>query len=123
MLDIATLLHGDDSELILLVDPDKEGLGSVVEDTTALWPVTLHTSDLQVGVTRHEEEVIVNELLTDLLVHSSQWVVVASEVTRQLGESVLHEVLDLDTLFLGDARRQAESLDGAADTDSVRFKD
>merc|ERR1712088_1089165 len=29
-LDIATLLHGDDAELILLVDPDEEGLGIVV---------------------------------------------------------------------------------------------
>merc|ERR1712038_107453 len=31
-LDISTLLHGDDSELILFIDPDKEGLGIIVED-------------------------------------------------------------------------------------------
>lgn len=30
-----SLLHGDNSELILLVDPDKESLGSVMEDTSA----------------------------------------------------------------------------------------
>merc|ERR1712165_142661 len=42
-LDITSLLHGDNTELILLVDPDQEGLVGVVEDTTALGPVTLHT--------------------------------------------------------------------------------
>jgi hypothetical protein len=119
-LDISSLLHGDDSELILLIDPDKESLGSVVEDTTALGPVTLHTSDLQVWIARHEEEVVIDELLTDLLVHASQWVVVASKVISELAEGVLHEVLNTNTLFLGDARGQTESLDGAADTDSDR---
>jgi len=33
--DISTLLHGDDTELILFVNPDEESLGVVVEDTTA----------------------------------------------------------------------------------------
>ena len=31
-LDVAALLHGDDPELVLLVDPDEEGLLGVVED-------------------------------------------------------------------------------------------
>ena len=39
-LDISALLHGDDSELILLIDPDEESLGVVVEDASALWPLT-----------------------------------------------------------------------------------
>ena len=33
--DTGSLLHGNDSELILLVDPDEESLGIVVEDTSA----------------------------------------------------------------------------------------
>jgi len=119
-LDVTTLLHGDDAELILLVDPDKEGLGVVVEDATALGPVALHTGHLQVGITRHEEEVVVDQLLADLLVHASQSVVVAGQVTAELGESPLHQVLDTDTLLLGDARGQTESLDGATNTDSDR---
>merc|ERR1712142_716838 len=49
-LDVTSLLHGDDAELILLVDPDQESFGGVVENATALGPVTLHASDLQVGV-------------------------------------------------------------------------
>ena len=80
-LDITTLLHGDDSKLILFVDPDKECFGCVVEDTTAFWPVTLHTSYLQVWISRHEEEVIIDQLLSDLLVHASQWVVVTGKIT------------------------------------------
>ena len=47
-LDIASLLHGDDTGLILLVDPHKEGLGVIVEDSTTLGPVTLHTSNLNI---------------------------------------------------------------------------
>jgi len=116
-LDVTTLLHGDDAELILLVDPDKEGLGLVVEDATALGPVALHTSHLQVGIAGHEEEVIVDQLLADLLVHAGQGVVVASQVAAELGESSLHQVLNTDALLLGDAGGQTESLDGAANTD------
>jgi len=118
-LDITSLLHGDNTELILLVDPDQEGLVGVVEDTTALGPVTLHTSDLQVGVTRHEEEVVVDELLADGLIHTSQGVVVTSQISFQLGESVLHEGLNINTLLLGDSGGKTESLDGTADTDSA----
>jgi hypothetical protein len=116
-LDVSTLLHGDDTELILLVDPDQEGLVGVVEDTTALGPVALHTGHLQVGVTRHEEEVVVDELLAGFLVHASQGVVVTGQVTGQFGEGVLHQSLNIDTLLLGDAGGETESLDGSADTD------
>merc|ERR1712129_588372 len=49
-LDITSLLHGNDSGLIFLIDPEKEGLGSIVEDSTALWPVTLHTSNGNVTI-------------------------------------------------------------------------
>ena len=39
--DVGTLLHGDDSKLILLIDPHEEGLGIVVEDAAGLGPVSL----------------------------------------------------------------------------------
>jgi len=116
-LDITALLHGDDAELILLVDPDQEGFGSIVEDATALGPVTLHTSDLQVGVTRHEEEVVVDELLTDLLVHASQGVVGTSQVTIEPLQGSGDQLLNTDTLVLGDSGGETESLDGTANTD------
>jgi len=116
--DVTSLLHGNDTELILLVDPDQEGLGVIVENATALGPVALHTGHLQVGVTGHEEEMVIDQLLADLLVHAGQAVVVASQVAGELGECVLHQVLNADTLVLGDSGGQTESLDGAADTDS-----
>jgi len=41
-LDVTAGLHGDDAGLVLLVDPEQEGLGLIVEDATALGPVTLY---------------------------------------------------------------------------------
>merc|ERR1719198_23938 len=37
--DVVTLLHGDDTHVVLFVDPDEEVLGLVVEDTTGIGPV------------------------------------------------------------------------------------
>merc|ERR1712178_640967 len=84
-LDITSLLHGDDSGLIFLIDPQEEGLGIIVEDTSALWPVSLHTSNSQVSISRDKEEVIINKLLSDSLIHASEWVVLASKISSQLG--------------------------------------
>ena len=42
--DVSALLHGDDSQLILFVDPDEESLVVVMEDTSSLWPVSFKTS-------------------------------------------------------------------------------
>ena len=54
--DVSTLLHGDNSELILLVDPDKEGLVVVVEDTSVLGPVTVKTAGLEETVSLPEKD-------------------------------------------------------------------
>merc|ERR1712038_611735 len=59
---ITTGLHGDDAKLILLIDPGEESLGFIVEDATALRPVTLHASSDRVSVSRNEKEVVVNQL-------------------------------------------------------------
>jgi len=117
-LDIATLLHGDDAELILLVDPDEEGLGIVVVDAAALGPVALHAGNSQVAITGHEEEVIVDQLLADLLVHASEGVVGAGEVTGHLGESLGDNLLNTDALLLGDSGGETESIDGTTDANT-----
>jgi len=117
-LDIATLLHGDDAELILLVDPDKEGLGIVVVDTAALGPVALHAGNSQVAITGHEEEVIVDQLLADLLVHAGERVVGAGEVTGHLGESLGDNLLNTDALLLGDSGGETESINGTTDANT-----
>ncbi len=46
-MDVGTLLHGDDTELILFVNPDKESLFLVVENTSAVWPVAVEASDFE----------------------------------------------------------------------------
>merc|ERR1719418_26168 len=117
-LDIASLLHGDDAGLVLLVDPHEEGLGVIVEDSTALRPVTLHTSNSQVSVSRHEEEVVINKLLPDGLVHASEGIVRASEVTRQVLEGGGEGLLEVDSLLLGDSGGETESINIATNTDT-----
>jgi len=117
-LDVSSLLHGDDPGLVLLIDPQKEGLGVVVEDSTTLGPVTLHTSNSEVSVSRHEEEVIINQLLTNSFVHASERIVLASQVSGQLGQSVGHQLLHVHSLLLGDAGGQTESINVATNSDS-----
>jgi hypothetical protein len=54
--------------LIFLVDPDEESLILVVEDTSAVGPVSIQTYSLKESVSFLEEEVVVNELLSLLLI-------------------------------------------------------
>merc|ERR1712227_164049 len=117
-LDISSLLHGDDAGLVLLVDPHEEGLCSIVEDATALGPVSLHTSNSQVAVSGDEEEVVINKLLPDGLVHASEGVVGASEVTSQVLQGGREGLLEVNSLLLGDSGRQTESINIATNTDT-----
>ena len=55
---VGTLLHGDDTELILFIDPDEEGLGVVVEDTSARWPVTVESAGIEETVTLPKNKII-----------------------------------------------------------------
>merc|ERR1711949_53986 len=119
-LDISTLLHGDDSELILLIDPDEEGLSIIVEDTSALGPVSLHASNSKVSVSRDEEEVVINKLLSDLLVHASQGVVFTSKITREGGSSIHHQFLNSKTLFFCNSGGKTKSINRATNPDSGR---
>merc|ERR1719244_2546222 len=52
--DVASLLHGYDPKLILLVNPRQKSLFLIVENTSTFRPVSLHTSDLQIRISRHE---------------------------------------------------------------------
>jgi hypothetical protein len=37
---VSSTLHGDDSELILLINPGQEGFVLAVEDATTLWSIS-----------------------------------------------------------------------------------
>ena len=60
---VGTLLHGYDTELILLVDPDKEGLFFVVEDTSSIRPISVEADSFKESISLLEEEVVLNQLL------------------------------------------------------------
>ncbi len=50
LADVGAVLHGDDTELVLLIDPDEESLGVIVEDTTGLRPLTLQSAGFEILV-------------------------------------------------------------------------
>ena len=106
--DITTLLHGDDSKLIFFVNPDKEVLGFIVEDTSSFWPFSLKTASLEIFITTLEEEMIGNELLSLIFSHGFEGVVSTGEVTFEFFKSRGDEFLNLLSVFFGDGRTKWE---------------
>ena len=51
-------MHGDNSELILLIDPDEESLGIIMENTSSAWPVSVKVASSEESVSLLEKEVI-----------------------------------------------------------------
>ena len=68
---VGSLLHGDDSELILFVNPDKEGLVVVVEDSSARWPVTVESASLKEAVSLPKIKLPVNTLKSSLKIRQN----------------------------------------------------
>jgi len=120
-LDITALLHGDDAEMILLVDPDKEGLGVVVPDTAAVGPVAGHAGAGEEGRDGLvEEEVIGDQLILLGVGHLGKRVVLTLELTLEAGEGIDGDLLDGTTLTTSAVGREGNALDGAAGTDAGR---
>ena len=61
---------------------------------------------------------VINQLLSDGLVHPSERVVLTSQVSGQLGQSVGHQLLNVNSLLLGDSGRQSEPVNVATNTDT-----
>jgi len=72
LLEISALLHGDDSQMVLFIAPDEEGLLIVMEDSTTSRPVSARVRRLKESISFLEEKMIVNELLLGVLVHTSK---------------------------------------------------
>lgn len=60
--DVSSLLHRDQSGVILLVDPHKECFGIVVPDSTAIWPITSHTR----GQKERRDRLIKQEMVLEI---------------------------------------------------------
>jgi hypothetical protein len=52
-------LHGNNSELIFFIDPHQESLLVIVEDTSAMGPVSVQVASLQESVSLPIIEIIV----------------------------------------------------------------
>jgi len=119
--DVATLLHSNDAEMILLVDPDQEGLAVVVPDATSIGPVAGHAG---AGEERRdwlvEEEMIGDQLILLGFSHLGKREVLALVLTLETGEGIDGDLLDGTTLSARAVGGKADSLDGAAGTDPGR---
>jgi hypothetical protein len=58
--EISTILHGDDSQLVLLVYPNKEGLVLIMEDTSSIGPIPVEADCLKVAIAFLKQEMIFN---------------------------------------------------------------
>jgi len=61
---ICPLLHRNNPELILLVDPHEELFGLVVENTSTFRPVSIQSARLEESVAFLEQEVVSDKLVT-----------------------------------------------------------
>ena len=120
-LDIRALLHGNDSELILLINPDEESLGGVVEDTSSFWPFSLETSRFKIFVSTLEKEVIGDKLLFLSVGHSLKRVVFTLKLTSELSKGGSNECLNLLSLGScnGGSKRIGSEVSSNSDSSGV----
>ena len=115
---VGPLLHGDDPQLVLLVDPDQEGFFLVVENASSGRPVSVQTAGLEESVAFLEQKVVGDELVLVFLGHCGESVVSSSEFAGELFARTGHELFDLVSLIFGDARTKWEVGEVPADSDS-----
>ena len=73
---------------------------------------------LQIRVSGHKEEVIIDELLSDLLAHTCEGKVGSGQIPSQVSKGLLHEVLHSKPLVLGNAWRQSEAVNTATNSNT-----
>jgi hypothetical protein len=115
---VAAHLHGDDAQVIFLVAPDQEGLGVIVVDTATRWPVTASVGSLQEAITFLEQEVVVDELLLDGLLHAGQWVEFTLELSLQARQGGGNLGFHFLVLGFGEAWVEGVTFHGATATDA-----
>lgn len=118
--DVAALLHGYDSELIFFVYPNQEGLIVVVVDAASARPVSVQATRFQESIAFLEEEVIVDQLLLDSLVHTIKRVILALKLTIQLRQNAGDQLLNLAPLLFTDARAERVVSQVATDANTSR---
>lgn len=113
---IPTHLHGDKTKMIFLVAPDQEGLSVVVVDTTAGGPEAASVSGLQETITLLEQEVVIDQLLLNVLAHSSQGIERSLQLPFQTREGGRNLLLHFPVLLLSQAGVEGVAFERAAAT-------
>jgi hypothetical protein len=80
-LDVNTILHGDNSQLIFFIAPNKESFSIVMENTSSRWPVSVQVGSGKIFISLLEKEVIGNQLILSFLIHGGKTVVSSFKIT------------------------------------------
>ena len=63
---------------------------------------------------------VIDQLLPDLLTHAGEGEVGTGQISLKVGKSLLHKVLHINPLLLGDARGETKAVNVPADPDPGR---
>lgn len=107
-VDISSLLHRNNAELIFFIDPNKESLVLIVVDSATYGPVLVQTASIKEPITLLEEEVVFNKLILCGLIHSFKRVERASQVTVKIIASLDDMLHYLVALFVRDSGAKRE---------------
>lgn len=120
LADVGALLHRDDTELILFVDPDKERLVFVMEDSTGFGPLALESTALKVLITSLEKEMVSDELFFVGVTHGGERVVLSLEFSSEILKDTNHGGFNFSSLLSGNCSAKGVVSHVAANTDSCR---
>jgi len=120
-MNVSTILHGNDSELIFFVDPDEEGLVFVVVDTSARWPVSVEIASFKESVTLLEKEMVSDKLVLNSFIHTLEWVECSFEITCVTSCSLDDSTHDIKSLLLGDTWTKWVISEVSANSNSSRL--
>jgi len=115
--DVEAFLHGNDSQLVLFVDPDEESLVVIVENSSSCGPVSVESGILEEPVALLEEEVVRDKLLGVRGAHAVERVIFASEVAFQAAQHAGDSRFDFASLLPGDSGAQSVLRQVPADSD------
>lgn len=116
--DVGTRLHRDNTELVLFVNPHKEGLFDIVVNSTTLGPVAVQAASLKEAISLLEQEVIVDELLLYLSVQSTESVVSTLEVSFERAKGLSDLLFDLLALLAGETGAEGELCEVTTNADA-----
>jgi len=115
---ISSLLHRNNTQMILFVHPDEESLVIIVVNTTSSGPVAASIGSLKESVSLLEEEMIINELLLGFLGHAGKGVVSTLKFSSQALEGGRNLLFHLLVLSFSETGVEGISLQGAPTTNS-----